>query len=178
LDQVCIYLLGEWINLENIGALIQHHETAFDDPDRTATAEWNLRGLRQTNMDSVTYYAEPMRYAPDTTWNNAAKHSELRAGLCSELLDRLVTVDEPEDWNDFIARYKKADRKLRALGEGNKNTNLNRMTSIRSGPTVPTAQSTTTTAMGTYPVPMYLSASKRHLTDEERAIRIREDHCL
>jgi hypothetical protein len=38
-DQVRIYLLDERINLENIAALIQHLEAAFDDPDRTATAE-------------------------------------------------------------------------------------------------------------------------------------------
>jgi hypothetical protein len=102
----------------------------------------------------------------------------LRAGLCSELLDRLVTVDELEDWYDFIALCKKVDRKLRALGQGNKNTNLNRMTSIFSGPKVPTAQSTTTTAMGTHPGPIDLSASKRYLMDEEWATQIWEGHCL
>jgi hypothetical protein len=52
-DQVRIYLLDERINLENIGALIQHLEAAFDDPDRTATAERHLRGLRQTVGNSV-----------------------------------------------------------------------------------------------------------------------------
>jgi hypothetical protein len=66
-DQVCIYLLDERINLENIAALIQHFEAAFDDPDRTATAKRHLRGLRQTNKDFATYYAEFMRYASDTT---------------------------------------------------------------------------------------------------------------
>lgn len=52
------------------------------------------------------------------------------------------------------------------------------MAPIRPGSIAPTAQSTTTTATGTHPGPMDLSASKRHLTDEERATRIREGRCL
>ena len=40
----------------------------------------------------------------------------LRAGLSHELLDRLVTTDEPEGWEGFVELCKKVDRKMRALG--------------------------------------------------------------
>jgi hypothetical protein len=100
-DQVRVYLEDDGIGLENIGTLICHLEAAFDDPDRTATAERHLRMLRQTNKDFATYYVDFMCYAADTTWNDFAKRSQLRAGLCNELLEQLVIVDEPDDLHEF-----------------------------------------------------------------------------
>jgi len=181
-DQVRVYLGDDQITLNNMAELIRTLQNAFDDPDRTATAERHLRALKQANRDFPTYYAEFMRYAPDTTRNDSAKRSMLRAGLSHELLDRLVTTDEPEGWEGFVELCKKVDRKMRALGPRATPSQPPRPTSRSALPPAlapaPAPAPAPSTAVGSHAGPMDLSAFKRQLSPEERLARLREGRCL
>ena len=115
LDQVTPHITNDHINLDNVGSLISILETAFGDLDKVATAERKLRNLRQANRDFSTYYAKFVRYAADTTWNEAAKRSQLEEGLCHELKNDLIARDEPELFADFITLLQKLDQKRRRL---------------------------------------------------------------
>jgi hypothetical protein len=46
------------IGLEDLPALIQLLEAAFGDPDRVATAERKMQGIKQQNREFSQYYAE------------------------------------------------------------------------------------------------------------------------
>jgi hypothetical protein len=80
--------------------------------------------------------------------------------LCSELLERLVTVDEPGNWDDFVTLCKKIDIKQRALHHHNKHQNIGRTIPARftSAPTTSTTI-TPLTATGTYAETMDISAA-------------------
>ena len=109
------HITNDRINLDNVGSFISILETAFGDPEKVATAERKLRNLWQANRDFSTYYAEFVRYATDTTWNEAAKRSQLEEGLCHELKNDLIARDEPKLFADFIALLQKLDQKRRRL---------------------------------------------------------------
>src|SRR5258705_8901891 len=125
--------------LTNLAGLISILDTAFGDPDKVATAERKLRTLRQANRDFSTYYAEFVRYAADTTWNEAAKRSQLEEGLCHELKNDLIARDEPVLFVDFVNLLQKLDQKRRRL-----------TASAPGHKTAPTTQTTYTPAQHTH----------------------------
>ena len=117
------HITNDRINLDNVGSLISILETVFGDPDKVATAKRKLRNLRHANWDFSMYYAEFVCYATDTTWNEAAKRSQLEEGLCHELKNDLIARDEPELFADFITLLQKLDQKrhrLTASAQGRK----------------------------------------------------------
>jgi hypothetical protein len=179
LDQILLYLKDNHVNLDNLAVLICILENAFDDPDRMGTAERTLRNLQQNNRDFATYYAEFQRYAPDTAWDNAAKRFALREGLSRELQMALIHRDEPEGLQEFVALCQQIDQKLRRFMPQNR---TNSVTQSHSASRAPQANQTTTasTATGTHPGPMDLSAIRRQLqvTQEGKTTRLREGRCL
>ena len=96
------HITNDYIDLDNMGSLISILETAFGDWDKVVTVERKLRNLQQANQDFSTYYAEFVRYAANTIWNEVAKRSQLEEGLCHELKNDLITRNEPELFADFI----------------------------------------------------------------------------
>ena len=197
LDQITPHIEDDRIDLDDLAELIGILETTFGDPDRVAIAERKLRSLRQANWDFSTYYAEFIRYAADTNWNEAAKRLQLEEGLCHELKNDLIVRDESELFADFVTLLQKLDQKRRRLtasAQGRKaasttqtasathtHTSTGAYTYAHSYTHTPTATKTTataTTASGVHPGPMNLSAGRKKLTPEERARRLAEGRCL
>ena len=89
--------------------------TAFGNLDKVATMERMLWNLRQANQDFSTYYTEFVRYATNTTWNKVANQSHLEEGLCHELKNDLIGMDEPELFADVVTLLQKLDQKRHCL---------------------------------------------------------------
>ena len=109
LHQVTSHINNYYIALDKLAGLISILDTAFGDPDKVATAERKLRNLRQANRDFSTYYAEFVHYAANTTWNEAAKRSQLEEGLCHELKNDLIARNDPMLFVAFISLLQKLD---------------------------------------------------------------------
>ena len=132
-----------------------------------------------------------MRYAANTTWNEAAKRSQLEEGLCHELKNDLIARNEPELFADFITLLQKLDQKRRRLTasvQGRKavstihtHTSAGVHTHAHTHTHTPTATktpATATTASGIHAGPMDLSAGRKKLMPKERARRLAEGRCL
>ena len=102
------------INIASVEALITLLENAFGDPDRVRTAERNLQNLCQKNRNFSDYLADFQRYAAEVSWNDAAKRTSLYEGLSTELKDALVTLDTPDELDQYIILLKRVDNKIRA----------------------------------------------------------------
>ena len=104
------------INIASVEALITLLENAFGDPDslRVRTAERNLQSLPQKNRNFSDYLADFQRYAAEVSWNDAAKQTSLYEGLSAKLKDTLVTLDTPDELDQYIILLKRVDNKIRA----------------------------------------------------------------
>ena len=89
------------INISSVEALITLLENAFGDPDRVRTAERNLQGLRQKNRTFSDYLSDFQQYAADVSWNDTAKRTSLYRGLSAELKDAQVTLDTPDELDQY-----------------------------------------------------------------------------
>lgn len=74
----------------------------FGDPDQIATAERDIRNLRQRTSTSV-YAAEFQRLAAYLLWNDAALASQFYWGLSDAVKDTMAQMDRPEDLASLIA---------------------------------------------------------------------------
>jgi hypothetical protein len=183
LDQVVPNVTATGITFANVEAMIQTLERAFDDPDRKGTAQRKLEGLKQTNKDFATYYAEFQCYVAELDWNESAKKAQLRRGLSNELKDALILMDEPEDIDAFVILLQKLDSRIRARrAERPHNPSATAIPSKTLKPAVATttlAPHPTSTNSGHYgPAPMDLSAGRRRLTEAEKLHRLRSGLCL
>ena len=102
------------INIASVKALITLLENAFGDPDRIRTAERNLQSLHQRNRNFSDYLADFQRYAAEESWNDAARRTSMYTGLSAELKDALVTLDTPDELDQYIILLKHVDNKIRA----------------------------------------------------------------
>jgi len=156
-------------------------ENTFGDPDRVRTAEQNLQSLRQRNRNFSDYLADFQRYAAEVSWNDAAKRTSLYECLSAELKDALVTLDTPDELDQYIILLKHVDNKIRARAGERKG-----LSSTWRSPTTTTTitakpaalPTTTTTATGTQVGPMDLSAGRRPLSQAQREDRMRRGQCF
>ena len=96
-------------NLEDfLGAMSQ----MFDDPNRSATAEAALLALRQGRRPVTEYAMDFKRWSVDTNWNDAAKLSFFKKGLCSSLKDELARAEAPLELDAFINHCIRVDTRL------------------------------------------------------------------
>jgi len=63
----------------------------FNDPDRTRTANREIRKLKQKSGAFAPYFAEFGRIMGDLNWNEEAQSEQLYEGLSDEIKDVLVT---------------------------------------------------------------------------------------
>jgi hypothetical protein len=101
------------IGLEDIAAFIQLLEAAFGDPNRVATAEHNMKEIKQKNPEFSLYYAEFQVIAADLDWNPSALRNALRSGLSNEMKDSFIHTDMPEELPAFVTLCQKRDNKIR-----------------------------------------------------------------
>jgi len=169
------------INIASVEALITLLENAFGDPDRVRTAERNLQNLRQKNRNFSDYLADFQRYAAEVSWNDAAKRTSLYEGLSTELKDALVTLDTPDELDQYIILLKRVDNKIRARAaerKGSSSTWRSPTTTTTTTPKPAAPPTTTTTATGTQAGPMDLSAGRRRLSQAQREDRMRRGQCF
>lgn len=192
LDQIRPYVKDDRIDLEGLAKLVEILELAFGNPYREAEAEARLTTINQGSRDFASYYAEFSRYAAEvSSWGDKALLALLRGGLNNQLLNDLVTApEEPTSVQELVALCNKLDSRRRAYRARTLPTrsqpasfNTRNQTPYRA----PQAPAPTTsslkpagpsTAGGTHPGPMDLSATRKKLDPEERARRMMEGRCL
>jgi len=163
------------INIASVEALITLLENAFGDPDRVRTTEGNLQSLRQKNRNFSDYLADFQRYAAEVSWNDAAKRTSLYEGLSAELKDALVTLDTPDELDQYIIFVTRVDNKIRARPVKQKvssSTWRSPTTTTTTTPKPAAPPTTTTTTRGTQAGPMDLSAGRRRLSHAQREDRM------
>ena len=169
--QIQPYILETTIDFTNVTALLNVLEATFADPDRTGTAERKLESRKQTNHDFSTYYAEFSCHVANTQWNDAAKKTNLSRGLSNEIKDTLALADQvPEAYGEFASYLQPLDNCNRAP-EPERNGRPTPRAPAPKAPSVPIQS----TASGTHPGPMDLSAFRPRLSPEERARRITQN---
>ena len=130
LSQVQPYVNSQHeISLPDVPSLLLLLEHAFGDPDRKATAQRELRALRQANREFHVYLADFQRIAPDTNFDEEAQRAALQQGISEELQQLMVTQQVPEDLNELISLLQRLDTRQR-----NVNALLRKSYSPRSAP--------------------------------------------
>jgi len=101
------------IGLEDLPALIQLLEAAFADPDRVATGERKMPGIKQKNREFSQYYVKCHVIAADLDWNPSALRNTLRIGLSKEIKDSFTYSNMPEELPAFVTVCQKRDIQIR-----------------------------------------------------------------
>jgi len=173
------------IGLENLPAFIQLLEAAFGDPDRVATAERNMKEIKQKNREFSLYYAEFQVIAADLDWNPSALRNALRSGLSEEMKDSFIHTDMPEELPAFVTLCQKRDnqiqqRKAEKAAQHKWTTSAGSPSAPRAPapPRAPEVAPAGTVPGYTGPAPMDLSAGRRRISDGERAKRFADGRCL
>jgi hypothetical protein len=170
--------------------LVQILENTFGNPNRIQDAERKLNTIQQVNHDYYSYYAEFSRYAAEVSWNEGAKLATLPHGISGTLKrDMISTLENSQTITDFVKICQQLDNRRRTVNQesdsrfgnfartGGSASNTSRTTPVSGTPFFP-APNNTTTAVGTAPGPMDLSANHRRITPEERAGRMAEGRSL
>jgi hypothetical protein len=135
-----------------------------------------MREIKQKNREFSQYYAEFQVIAADLDWNPSALRNALRMGLSEEMKDSFTYSEMPEELLVFVTVYQKRDNQIRQRraekAAQNKGSGIG-FASHRppSAPKAPEAAPAGTVAGFTGPAPMDLSAGKRRISAEERAMR-------
>jgi len=103
------------IRLESLNALLDLLHQAFDDPDRTCTANHEIRKLKQKSGTFSAYFAEFGRIMGDLNWNEEAQREQLYEGLSGEIKDALFTSPPRSDsLGHLIQICPELDNRIRA----------------------------------------------------------------
>lgn len=162
-------------------------ENAFGDPDAKATAEREIRYLKQGNRPCSVYNADFQRITANLDWDESALLYWFRNGLRDEVKDILVGQTKvPTQLSDYINHCILLDNAWHAR-QMERRTPFNRTQNnpapfsgrIPNAPfrTAVTAPIPTTHSDPKEPQPMELDASRR-LTTAERERRRAEGLCL
>lgn len=131
-----------------------------------------MEKLRQGTRDFSRYLADFVRLMTILEYGEEARKYHLERGLSTEMLTGLKYQDASTDetLEQFEARLRRLDDRIRRDRGFNK---------PQSTPVAPRpAPKTPSTATGTHPGPMDLSASRKKLTPEEKSRRMAEGLCL
>jgi len=93
LNLICSYVSQNTgrIRFESPNALLDLLHQAFDDPDRTCTANHEIWKLRQKIGTFTAYFGEFGRIMGDLNWKEEAQREQLYEGLSDEIKDTFVT---------------------------------------------------------------------------------------
>jgi hypothetical protein len=174
------------ISFDTWAAFSQSLAAAFDDPDRIATAERELKKLEQGKKTASAYHAEFVSVVAVLGLDARAKISAFRNGLSKEVRQLLASqVAPPTDFDQFVNLIIKLDNNLRVLRQDSEASSAPRNPSPGSGsskpPAPPRQQSTAT---GVHPGPMDTSNSTRRsgprarLTEEQKQYRRDNNLCV
>jgi len=159
--------------------IIRILEAAFGDPDPAATACTKLHGLKQGKKEFTTYFAEFQMLVSILSWDEHAKLDALKEEVLMEIRRQLLGRTQGLSFDQFVGLCQQLDSEIRALQlhEGRHNTHQNHGNQNQSHNSTPSTTPTTSQS-ATAPGPMDLSASRKKLSEQERAAQLREGHCL
>jgi hypothetical protein len=166
-------------------AFIQLLGAAVGDPDRVATAERNLREIKQKNHTFSRYSSEFQVIADDLDWNLSALRNALRSGSSEEIKDSFIHTDIPDELSSFVTMCQKLENQIRqrraekaAQHRSAGSTGSPSAPKTPTPPKTPKHASSGTDAGYTGTAPMDLSEGRRRKSDEERAMRFADGRCL
>jgi hypothetical protein len=173
------------LDLADLPAFIQLLAAAFGDPDRVATAERNMKEIKQKNGEFSQYYAEFQVIAADLDWNPSALRNALRAGLSEEMKDLFLHTDMPDELPAFVAMCQTRDNQIRqrkakkaAQHNWTSSTGSPSTPRVPAPPKEPEIAPAGTVAGYAGPAPMDLSAGRKRISDEEMAKWFADGRCL
>jgi hypothetical protein len=136
--------------------------------------------MKQGKKEFVTYFAEFQMLVSKLNWDEHAKLDALKEGVSIELRCQLLGRTQDLTFDQFVGLCQQLDSEIWALQlheVRHSNTSHQHRGSQNQPCTTaatPHPMSQSTTASG----PMDLSASKKKLSEQECAARLREGHCL
>ena len=113
------------VSIPDVAGLLAILERAIGDPDKKATAQRELRSLRQANKEFHVYLSDFQRIAPDTNFDEEAMRSALLEGISDELKQLMVTQITPEDLDELVTLLQRLDTRQR-----NVNASLRKLSNI------------------------------------------------
>jgi len=135
----------------------------------------------QKNLTLSDYLADLKRYASEVAGNDAAKRTSLYEGLSAEVKDALVTLDTPDELDQYIILIKPVYNKIcahAAEGKLSSSTQRSATTTTTRTPKPAAPPTTTTTATGTQAGPMHILATQRRMSQAQREDRMRCRQCF
>jgi hypothetical protein len=90
------------INFGTLNDLLALLRQAYDDPDRAATAQKDVKALKQRYLQFSAYLAEFRRLMGDLDWDDQAQRYHLEEGLCEEMKDALEWRPKATTLNELI----------------------------------------------------------------------------
>jgi len=179
--QILLFVQNGAFQLNDSDDIIRILEAAFGDPDPAATTRTKLHGLKQGKKEFTPYFAEFQMLVSKLSWDEHAKLDALKEGVSMELRRQLLERTQGLSFDQFVGLCQQLDSEIRALrlheGRHNISSHQNRGNQNQSRNSTPSATPTTSqsaTATG----PMDLSASRKKLSEQEHAVRLREGHCV
>lgn len=162
------------VNFDNTAAFLTELTRIFGDSDEKATAARELEKLKQGNRDFNRYHADFVRLMSILEYDDTAKRHALERGLSREILEGLRWQDAPDDEtvDAFTNRVKRLDERLR------RHQGQTKPPVVPAARPAPRTPATPSTASGTHPGPMDLSAARRKIDPAVRADRIAKGLCL
>ena len=163
------------VNLADTAAFLTEITRIFGDSDEQGSASRELEKLKQGSRDFSRYYADFARLAAILGIEDRAKRYALERGLSQEVIASLCHQGPPGDetFDAYVDRLKRMDERIRRLKA------LSSSSSAKPQNPRPVPRTPASTASGTHPGPMDLSANKgQKLPTDERERRIRLGLCL
>lgn len=149
--------------LSSVDAFFSALGLIYDDPDRQASAETNMRNLRQGSETAEAYCSQFRRWAIDSGWNDVALRSQFRLGLSEQVKDGLINHPSATSLGGLMELAIRIDRRHRERQQEKK--------------------ALLTTPFAADPVPQVLPEEPMQLgglrlSREERSRRIRAGLCI
>ncbi|KAE8263680.1 hypothetical protein A4X09_0g7165, partial [Tilletia walkeri] len=165
--------------MKDFRLFVKELKTIFGDPDEVATAERQIRSLRQRGAASA-YFADFRRFAAVLDWNDSALASQAYTGLKDKIKDELARVGRPTTVNELITTATRIDTRIY---ERDIERERERPTPSSSSITIPNRPSsppvTTIIKVKQEPKDFKSSSTRRGpLCNEEKDRRRREGLCL
>jgi hypothetical protein len=172
---------------QNMADFIEQIRANFGDPNPQATADQQIRNLRQGNKDCSAYHTQFTEYSTVLEWDDKSQISQFWQGLTPNLQRMLIgRNDIPTEFNKYAQLCIRLDNELRAYQQRNQTWRQERpRTQYQTSPRIgrsDTARSTQYTGSHAYhgPEPMELDSThrKQKLSQEERKQRMDNRLCL
>ena len=123
------------IDFETLNILLEKLKRGFADPDELATANRDIRKLKQTKSVAA-YFSEFTRLANILDLNEKARRYQFEEGLSDEVKDALsVHPKQPDVFEDYVDEVSAIDNRLYARRESKRTHTSKSTTTTTPGST-------------------------------------------